>query len=64
MGELYLVGPEALSALDRLEEHPDVFFRTGVPLDSREEAEAYLFPAEKAEGMPRIAEGDWRRRRG
>jgi gamma-glutamylaminecyclotransferase len=64
VGELYLVGPDALPALDRLEGHPEVFFRTAVLLASGEEVEAYLFPADKAEGTPRIAEGDWRRRGG
>jgi gamma-glutamylcyclotransferase (GGCT)/AIG2-like uncharacterized protein YtfP len=63
VGELYLVGPEVLSALDRFEGSAS-FVRTRVPLASGEEVEAYVLPTEKARGKPRIVGGDWCRRSG
>jgi gamma-glutamylcyclotransferase (GGCT)/AIG2-like uncharacterized protein YtfP len=63
-GEIYLVAPDVLRALDRLEEHPDVFVRTAITLASGEGAEAYLLPVEKTAGTPRIVGGDWRGRGG
>jgi gamma-glutamylcyclotransferase (GGCT)/AIG2-like uncharacterized protein YtfP len=62
VGEVYVVGPEALSELDRLEDHPGFFARTRIFLASGEEADAYLLPAQNAGGKPRIRGGDWRRR--
>jgi gamma-glutamylaminecyclotransferase len=61
VGELYSVSPELLSDLDRFEGSAS-FVRMRVPLVSGEEVEAYVLPAEKARGKPRIAGGDWRRR--
>jgi gamma-glutamylcyclotransferase (GGCT)/AIG2-like uncharacterized protein YtfP len=60
VGELYLVEPDALLTLDRFEGHPGSFVRTNILLVSGEGAEAYLLPADKARGTPRIEGGSWR----
>ena len=62
-GEVYAVDSQTLAALDRLERHPHFYRRTRVTLTNGPCAEAYLLEAEHARGRPRIASGDWRRRR-
>lgn len=61
-GELYEVSAATLAALDELEEHPHLFERHVILLADGEPAFAYLMPAPRAAGAPRIARGDWRRR--
>ena len=61
-GEVYAVDSQTLAALDRLERHPHFYRRTRVTLVNGPRAEAYLLETELAEGRPRIASGDWRRR--
>jgi len=60
-GELYEVDAATLAALDRLEEHPDVYRCSPIRLLGDVLAHTYLLPAELAAGHPRIATGDWRR---
>jgi gamma-glutamylaminecyclotransferase len=63
VGELYEVDVETLAALDELEDHPDVYRRTEIPLDDGTVAHAYLLVRAPAEDLPVIASGDWRLRR-
>ncbi len=60
VGELHLVDASTLAALDRLEEHPQVYRRSEIRLSDGSAAEAYLFPGQLAEGRPRVSGGDWR----
>lgn len=62
-GELWLVAPEALAAIDRYEGHPDLFRRSPIELANGEHAEAYLLPRARVAGHPVIASGDWCTRR-
>jgi gamma-glutamylcyclotransferase (GGCT)/AIG2-like uncharacterized protein YtfP len=62
-GELYEVDGETLAALDELEDHPEIYRRTEIPLDDGTLAEAYLLVSTPAEGVPIIASGDFRQRR-
>ena len=59
-GEVYRVPEPLLAALDALEEHPEVYVRTPVRLDSGREALTYLLRARLAAGRPAVAGGDWR----
>lgn len=61
-GEVYAVDGQTLAALDRLERHPHFYRRTHVTLVNGPCADAYVLDAELANGRPRIASGDWRRR--
>jgi gamma-glutamylcyclotransferase (GGCT)/AIG2-like uncharacterized protein YtfP len=62
-GELFAVPAALVPALDRYEDHPAVFVREQIELADGTRAEAYLVRAERARDRPRIASGDWRRRR-
>lgn len=75
VGELYDVPPDTLQRLDAFEEHPDVFVRTPVclqtSLHSHEAAiplamacEAYLLRPALAAGANELSHGDWRLREG
>ena len=61
-GELYGVDTQTLAALDRLERHPHFYRRTPIALANGACADAYLLDPALAQGRPRIASGDWRRR--
>jgi gamma-glutamylcyclotransferase (GGCT)/AIG2-like uncharacterized protein YtfP len=60
-GELYAVDADTLAALDRFEEHPDLYRRTAIALESGARAWAYLLAAPRG-GEPPIASGRWRER--
>lgn len=62
-GELYEVNGPVMMALDRYEWHPRYFRRETVRLDGGGRAVAYLVAPGRIRGVPRIASGDWRRRR-
>ena len=49
-GELYSVPPEALVAIDALEQHPDVYWRTDVRLVDRSTVQTYLLRPELGRG--------------
>ncbi|HVS63237.1 MAG TPA: gamma-glutamylcyclotransferase family protein [Thermoanaerobaculia bacterium] len=59
-GELYRVGSEALLAIDQLEQHPDVYWRTRVRLVDRRGVQTYLLRPELARGRLLVPGGDWR----
>jgi gamma-glutamylaminecyclotransferase len=59
-GELYRVGAETLAALDALEGHPDVYWRTAVRLVDRTSVHSYLLRPEHAGGRAAVPGGDWR----
>lgn len=64
-GELYLVAPEVLAALDRLEGHPGFYTRTTIRLAGGSEVQGYVMPTERLADRwwrePRvIPSGDWR----
>ena len=59
-GEVYAVPPETMPALDRLEDHPEVYVRTKIRLDDGREVLTYLLREHLAEGKPEVAGGDWR----
>lgn len=62
-GELYEVDGTTMDALDRLEEHPDLYRRQPISLADGRAAEAYLLAAGDLLARARpIASGDWRRR--
>lgn len=63
-GEVYDVDEATLAALDAFEGHPDLYVRIRVTLADGTEAIAYAMPRARVAGRPRIASGDWRRRRG
>lgn len=59
-GELYRVGGEALRAIDQLEQHPEVYWRTEVRLADRRVVQTYLLRPELARGHSAVPGGDWR----
>jgi gamma-glutamylcyclotransferase (GGCT)/AIG2-like uncharacterized protein YtfP len=59
-GELYRVSAPALAAIDELEQHPVVYWRTEVRLVDRRTVQTYLLHPERARGRPPVPEGDWR----
>jgi len=61
-GELYEVDAETLAALDELEDHPDVYRRTEIPLGDGTRALAYLLVGAPPGDARVIASGDWRQR--
>jgi len=61
-GEVYEVDKETLEVLDALEDHPQLYRRTAIPLDDGTVAEAYLLTREPALGEVEIASGDFRSR--
>ena len=62
LGELYAVPPGLLVALDALEEHPLVYRRSRIRLETGRQVEAYLWPSGRAAALPRIPVGSWRDR--
>lgn len=62
IGELFEVDDATLAGLDRLEDHPNVYWRTEIQLVDRRRALTYLMPMERLRSCPRIASGDWRQR--
>jgi gamma-glutamylcyclotransferase (GGCT)/AIG2-like uncharacterized protein YtfP len=60
LGEVYRVPKPALDALDALEDHPDVYVRTRIPLDDGREVLTYLLRPHLAAGKPAVSGGDWR----
>ncbi len=61
-GELYAVTREELSAIDVRKEHPILFHRETIELESGDSAEAYLMTFEQLRGRRRLRVGDWRKR--
>jgi gamma-glutamylcyclotransferase (GGCT)/AIG2-like uncharacterized protein YtfP len=61
-GEIYLVNEEILMKLDVLEEHPIVYCRTHVTLQSGTAAQVYWGRPQYVSGFPGITGGDWRQR--
>jgi gamma-glutamylcyclotransferase (GGCT)/AIG2-like uncharacterized protein YtfP len=59
-GELYEIPPATLAELDAYEDHPNLYQRTEIALESGLRAEAYLLVIERAQGHPEIPLGDWR----
>ena len=59
-GELYRVDSATLQKLDTLEGHPHEYLRQPIVLQDGGSAEAYVFPTERAKGLPEVASGDWR----
>jgi gamma-glutamylaminecyclotransferase len=58
-GEIYDVNSALLARLDRFEEVPELYERKPIALvDGR--IEAYVLPRDRADGAPRIVDGDWR----
>jgi gamma-glutamylcyclotransferase (GGCT)/AIG2-like uncharacterized protein YtfP len=62
-GELYLVDPQLLAAMDDLEGCPSLFKRSQVQLAGGGSAEAYLAIDPSCATAPTIAGGDWRQHR-
>jgi gamma-glutamylaminecyclotransferase len=60
VGEVYVVDEPTLAMLDRLEDHPEFYRRTGIVLDDGTSVETYLLTPEQVEGCPVIASGSWR----
>lgn len=63
-GEVYLVGPDALERLDRLEGHPKFYRREQIILEDDSVVDTYLLSARQVAGCPVVNSGSWRRRRG
>jgi gamma-glutamylcyclotransferase (GGCT)/AIG2-like uncharacterized protein YtfP len=63
VGEIYLVTPEILARVDRLEGHPTFYQRLPIRLDDGSDAESYLLPPRRVVGYPPIASGQWRTKR-
>jgi gamma-glutamylcyclotransferase (GGCT)/AIG2-like uncharacterized protein YtfP len=63
VGEVYRVPEAVLAALDALEDHPDVYVRTRIPLDDGREVLTYLLRPHLAAGQPAVPGGDWRAHR-
>ncbi len=61
VGELYDVNHEMLVQLDIYEDVPTLYERKSLRF-AQQQAAGYLMRREHAEGLPRIASGDWRRR--
>ena len=62
-GEVYLVGPDTLARLDRLEGHPSWYRRVPIALDDGSTVETYLLPPDRVAGRPVITSGSWRAHR-
>jgi gamma-glutamylcyclotransferase (GGCT)/AIG2-like uncharacterized protein YtfP len=62
VGEVYEVDEATLAALDRLEDHPRFYRRTGITLDDGTIAVTYLLSPEQVVGHPILASGNWRAR--
>ena len=59
-GEVYEVDEATLARLDDFEDHPGFYVRTWIGVEGGARVEAYVLGAERAEGWPVIASGDWR----
>lgn len=59
VGDLFEIDEALLRRCDRLEGHPDFYYRTTVTLSGNEEALTYLMLPEKVTERPRIPSGDW-----
>ena len=62
-GELYLVDPQLLAAMDELEDCPALFRRAEVQLAEGGTASAYLASDPSVASAPTIPSGDWRQHR-
>jgi gamma-glutamylcyclotransferase (GGCT)/AIG2-like uncharacterized protein YtfP len=60
IGEVYQVDAQTLGALDRLEGVPRFYLRVPVRIERRCVVDAYVLPAERAQGRTVIESGDWR----
>jgi gamma-glutamylcyclotransferase (GGCT)/AIG2-like uncharacterized protein YtfP len=59
VGEVYEVTDEELAMLDRLEGHPNFYYRTTCRLETGQIVSTYMMLGAKVEGYPRIDSGDW-----
>lgn len=62
VGELYQVEAVTLAALDRLEEHPEVYQRRRIALASGQRAWTYVMEPHQVEHAQFIPSGSWRQR--
>jgi gamma-glutamylaminecyclotransferase len=63
-GELYLLDPALLGAVDVHMQVPLLFQRAKVTLGDGSEAEAHVMSADQVRGKRRLHSGDWRNPRG
>src|SRR5262245_22778676 len=63
-GELYRVDGELLERLDVFEGCPELYEREVIELEDGSTADAYLMPAERVAGCPRIYGNSWDERAG
>ncbi len=61
-GERYQISLQLLSLLDELEDHPHVYRREWLQLQSGTHAWIYVGRPEMVQGYPHLPEGDWRQR--
>lgn len=61
-GELYLVDPATLAALDEYEGHPELFRRAAIALADGRTVAGYLMTRARASRGRVVPGGDWRRR--
>jgi gamma-glutamylcyclotransferase (GGCT)/AIG2-like uncharacterized protein YtfP len=61
-GELYAVSRESLREIDIRKEHPILFQRETIELESGETAEAYVMKLDQVRGRRRLKYGDWKKR--
>jgi gamma-glutamylcyclotransferase (GGCT)/AIG2-like uncharacterized protein YtfP len=62
-GELYLVDPQLLAAMDELEDCPSLFKRSEVELAGGGTAQVYLAADPSCASAPTIPGGDWKQYR-
>lgn len=58
-GEVYAVEPATLAKLDAIEEHPEVYVRTPIPVPGFVDVEAYVLRAQHGRGARVIPTGRW-----
>jgi gamma-glutamylcyclotransferase (GGCT)/AIG2-like uncharacterized protein YtfP len=58
-GEVWLVDAPHLAELDDFEEVPTLYERMGIGLAGQADADAWVMPAGRVAGFPRIDGGDW-----
>jgi molybdenum cofactor guanylyltransferase len=61
-GEVYRVTADTLTELDILEEHPEIYFRGQIILESGRSSQVYWGRSQHTVNCPGIACGDWRLR--
>jgi molybdenum cofactor guanylyltransferase len=61
-GEVYRVTADTLAALDIVEEHPEIYFRGQIILESGRSSQVYWGRSQHTINCPGIAGGDWRLR--